>query len=92
MTNREFLKNFSEKDFVRWLASLELVENAPWLKWLDDNYCKKCDPIHGHIEGSYYDHQFSPCEFGADECPFGVADLTDEKLIEMWLDAKREEI
>lgn len=92
MTNRDFLKNFSEEDFVKWLTSLELVENAPWLQWLDNEYCKKCQPIMGRMEGHDLDQPFAPCEFEANECPYGVADLTDEELIEMWLDAKREEI
>ena len=92
MTNREFFKNFSEKDFVKWLASLELVENAPWLQWFDKEHCKKCQPIMGRMEGHDFDQPFAPCEFEVDECPYGVADLTDEELIEMWLDAEREEI
>lgn len=58
MTNRDFLKNFSEEDFVKWLAGFELVENAP-------------------------------CEFEVDECLYGVADLTVEELIEMWLSSER---
>ncbi len=88
MNNRDKIKNFSEEEFIDWLVGFKLVEEAPWLQWLDSNYCKKCDPIQGHIEGSYYDHLFSPCEFGADECPFGVADLEDRELIKLWLDAE----
>lgn len=92
MTNREFLKNFSEKDFVRWLAGFELVENAPWLQWLDKEHCQKCPPIIGRLESHDHDQSFAPCEFEVDECPYGVADLTDEGLIEMWLSSEREEI
>lgn len=92
MTNWEFLKNFSEKDFVRWLSDFELVENAPWFQWLDKKYCQKCPPIIGRLEGHDYDQSFAPCEFEVDECPYGVADLTVEELIEMWLSSEREEI
>lgn len=46
----------------------------------------------GRMEGHDFDQPFAPCEFETGECPYGVADLTDEELIEMWLDAKREEI
>ena len=46
----------------------------------------------GRMEGHDFDQPFAPCEFEVDKCPYGVADLTDEELIEMWLDAEREEI
>lgn len=88
MTNRDVIKNFSEEDFINWLVNFNLVEDSPWLQWLDDAYCKRCQRISGRIEGSDYDHFFSPCEFGADECPFKVADLEDRELIKLWLDAK----
>jgi len=90
LTNRDFLKNFSEREFVKWLASFQLVENAPWLQWLDKKYCRNCPPIMGRMEGHDYVQPFALCE--VDECPYDVADLTDEEMIELWLDGEREEI
>lgn len=88
MTNRDAIKNFSEENFVNWLASFNLIEDSPWLQWFDKTYCKRCQRISGRIEGGHYDHLFAPCEFGVNECPFGVADLEDKELIKLWLDAE----
>lgn len=44
------------------------------------------------LGGHDCDQSFAPCEFEVDECPYGVADLTVEELIEMWLSSEREEI
>ena len=80
MTNYESIPYNDKDKFAEWLSKLDCVENMPWIRWVDDNYCKKCEPIYT------LGHQFSPCELNG--CPYGVEinEIDDVGLIKLWFD------
>ena len=78
--------------FAEWLANIGAFEDSPWLKWYDENFCKKCKPVVCKYEDSIFDQTFeaSECEFEDGKCPFGVYDWTDKDIIKAWLLLKKE--
>lgn len=45
MTNFEKFKNMNIDGLVEWLDRYDMFEDSPWMKWFDENYCEKCEPI-----------------------------------------------
>lgn len=88
MTNYESIPYNDKGKFAEWLSKLDCVENMPWIRWVDDNYCKRCEPITDCYPGDTFEHQFSPCELGG--CPYGVAvnEIDDIGLIKLWFEAE----
>ena len=88
MTNYESIPYNDKDKFAEWLSKLYCIEDHPWRKWLDETYCKKCEPIIACYQGDTFEHQFAPCELG--ECPYGVGvnEIDDIGLIKLWFEAE----
>lgn len=86
MTIYESLKAGSIDEFVEWLNKY-VVDDSPWIRWFDDNYCKKCDAV------SYEGDDYAWCERN-NKCKFfqNMTDIPDNKqIIKMWLEREIED-
>lgn len=74
MTNLEKIKNMGLDEMVKFLNSLDCIEDLPWIKWGDNNFCKKCETVIYFYDGKEY--ECSPCELG-EHCPFNMGPDVD---------------
>lgn len=89
MTNYENIPYNDKDKFAEWLSKLDCVENMPWIRWVDENYCKKCEPIKCSYEDGKAEVLVAPCEIR--QCPYGVGitELSDVGLIKLWFEAEQ---
>lgn len=88
MTNYESIPYNDKDKFAEWLSKLDCIEDHPWRQWLDETYCKKCEPVVYHYKDSIYEIHLAPCE--RDKCPYGVDinALSDVNLIKLWFEVE----
>lgn len=96
MTNLEYLKSLSLKEFAEWLDEHGQFDGSPWTGWFDKNYCKKCESIKCKIESTnigitpLFPEREIDCAYCELEhkCKFfpELKEVPDDKtIIEMWL-------
>ena len=84
-------KNIDE--LAEWLDTHCVPDFSPWIKWFDDNYCKKCESIIATdtVLGFEREMEFGWCELHGDRCkyfqdkeyaPYG------KELVKMWLESE----
>ena len=49
MTNLQKIKDMSLDELADWLDDNVYVEDAPWMKWWDEQYCSKCESVECHF-------------------------------------------
>lgn len=102
MTNFEKITiEMDMDDLTDFLNSIDCIENAPWNKWFNENYCnsEKCPTITCKYDDSDRTCECSYCELtkkknGEGECCF----FTDKDIlgsgrdvVKLWLKAEVEE-
>ncbi|MBO5828828.1 MAG: hypothetical protein J6R59_10325 [Paludibacteraceae bacterium] len=93
MTVFENIKNKNIDEFVNWLSEHCSFDYAPWWKWWDENYCKKCESETAYVEAFEKECEHAYCELNGN-CRFflDMGDIPDEKqVIKMWLESRDEE-
>ena len=86
MTVFEKIKSMDISEFARWFEENCTHDNDPCVRWFDEAYCKKCEPIiEDRMEWSY-------CELN-DNCKF-FKDVdyipSQGETIEIWLNSEAE--
>lgn len=90
MTKFEEIKIKNIDEFAAWLCENGLADNSPWIKWWDENYCKKCPAQ--YVFSSYLgkDIEVSHCELHH-KC-FFFPDMESEpemkEIIKLWLESE----
>lgn len=83
-------KNIDE--FVEWLHKIGMHESSPWMKFFDDNYCKKCEPEVADDPDAGWHLSSAYCELH-DKCKY-FKDIDDipsiKQIIKMWLESEYE--
>ena len=106
MNNLKYLQSMSIEEFTDWLDNYR-IDDAPWLLWWDETYCKYCEPI--KVESTeaekklgirpFYNETFdcAYCELTEDgvyRCKY-FPELdhvpTSREMIGMWLEAPHKE-
>ena len=97
MTQFENFKNMDIDAFAEWLDEHGAFDGSSWMKWWDENYCKKCDPIKCHYTEVQEKLGFKPFYNRSIECAYcelehkcrffpDMDELPDNKdIIKMWL-------
>lgn len=86
-------EEFQSKDIYEladWLDKYGDFDNAPWHKWFDDNYCKKCEPVITGEPCSYWDAEYAWCELNG-KCRYfkHMKEVPSSKqVVEMWLESE----
>lgn len=83
-TNLYNLQHMDIDAFAEWLDENCMYDDVPWVKWMVNNYCDKCGTVTEETE--FGEMEYAPCEFGADKCPYAMADISTVDLIKMWLE------
>ena len=88
ITQFKLLKTKNIDEFAEWLDKHGQFDGSPWMKWYDENYCKKCEPIMCHYPDSKVEFPCSWCELNNNKCKFfpQLDEAPDnKKIIKMWL-------
>ncbi len=84
MTVFDNFKSNNIDELVEWLDKYMAFDNAPYLNWWDENYCKKCaaEIQDGHEYG--WCELYNKCKFfkDMDEIP------SCKEIIKMWLESE----
>ena len=91
MTVFEKIKSMTKEEIVNWISELYNVgDSSPWIKWWDDNYCKKCESVMLYDEWLKRDAEFAWCEVNNGDCKFfPEKEMASYKtMIEAWLDSE----
>lgn len=95
MNNFEKLKSMSIKELVELLDdNFGFIADAPWDRLFSEKYCKNCEPIMCHYEGSTHEFPCAWCELNDDKCKFfpKMDKVPNNKeIIKMWLETEVEE-
>ena len=78
--------------FVDWLDKYWTTYDSPWIKWWDDNYCKKCESEETYVAGFNRECNVAWCELNKG-CKFFKeiqAIPNDKQIIKMWLKSECE--
>lgn len=92
MTIFEYI-NAQVKDidrFVDWLEKYWTTYDSPWIKWWDDNYCKKCESEKTYVAELDRECEVAWCESN-ERCKFfkEMQDIpNDKQIIKMWLESE----
>lgn len=88
MTNFEKIKSMSENELVCWLANNGKVDNAPWDKWFNQQFCEKCETE--KVMSSFYGEEVD-CAFceAKGYCRYfpdrkNITEITN--IIQLWLE------
>ena len=87
MNKFDNLKSKNIDEFTEWLDEYCYHDNAPWMTWFDNNYCKKCEGIPNEsfswIEYAYCE-KYKKCRFlpEMDEAP------NCKQIVKMWLESE----
>lgn len=90
MTQFEKFKNIGIDQLAEWLDEYGQFDGSPWIKWFDELYCKKCEPIMCHYNDSEHEFPCSWCELnGKCKCFPELNNTPDTKMIiKMWLETE----
>lgn len=77
-------------EFIEWIDKYCIFDDAPWMIWFDETYCKKCKSVVINKERTGYcsDMECSWCELN-NKCKFflELKNTPDNKqIIKMWLE------
>lgn len=85
------IKNKNIDELVDWIDEYFEFDSAPYWRWWDENYCKKCEPIESECPNSFgFDTDCAYCEIN-NNCKFfkDMDDIPDSKqIIKMWLESE----
>lgn len=90
MTIFENFKTKNIDELVEWLDSYEVSDDTPWIRWWDENYCKKCDGETAYIPEFGKECECGWCELNG-KCKFfkEMDEIPDNKqVIKMWLESE----
>lgn len=84
------IRHMNTYEFADWLDEYVELYSAPWTKWFDKNFCKKC--YAEIIHNAYTDRMMecSWCELNG-KCKFfqELDDIpSDKQIIRMWLNSE----
>lgn len=88
LTNWGLLKLKNAEEFAEWLDKNGQFDGSPWMKWYDENYCKKCEPIMCHYPDSKVQFPCSWCELNDNRCkyfPEMEQAPSNKEIIKLWL-------
>lgn len=92
MTIFENFKNKNIDELADWFHEYCSFDDAPWWRWWDEKYCKKCEPKTVYVEAFDRECECAWCELNSN-CRFflDMDDIPDEKqIIKMWLESEGE--
>ena len=85
MTVLEDIKSKNIDEFVEWLDANVSFDVAPYMRWFDNNYCRRCEE-----EVNEAGHECGWCELN-EKCKF-FQELNDipntKQIIKMWLETE----
>ena len=88
MTRIEELKNMNADAIAAWMDKFVRVDDSPYMKWFDETYCKRCEPIMCCYPGSEFEFPCAWCEL-ENKCKF-FPDMSKapgvKEIIKMWLE------
>ena len=78
-------------ELAEWFDEHWVTDNAPWDKWFDDNYCKKCESVTQFVpEWGFGEYEFGWCELNK-KCKF-FQEMNEtpshKEVIKMWLESE----
>lgn len=78
------------EDLAKFLNSYSGIEDSPWVKWWDKNYCLNCESITTFVPYLDSESECAYCELNKN-CRF-FPDKEDapslEEIIQMWLESE----
>ena len=81
------LKSKNIDELAEWLDEYCWHDNAPWMTWFDNKYCKNCEGV--SIDGSAYG-DYAYCELHK-KCKF-FPELDEApncfQIVKMWLESE----
>lgn len=87
----EKIKLMDIDEFAEWLDENGQFDGSPWSAWWDKTYCKNCESIMCHYEGSELEFPCAWCEINENKCKFfpEMDDVPDSKeIVKMWLESE----
>lgn len=91
MTIFDDMRSKSIDELTEWLDKYGQFDNSPWMKWFDEKYCSKCEPIMCRCEGSEAEFPCSWCEVNGYKCKF-FPDMDhspdNRDIIKIWLESE----
>lgn len=81
-------KNIDE--LAEWFDECGVFDGSLHMKWWDENYCNKCEPVVAYVPTLDKECEFGWCEIN-DKCKFfkEMDDIPDNKqIIKMWLESE----
>ena len=82
MNNFDDIKSMNIDELAEWFADNWLHDNDPSIKWFDDKYCKKCEPV--IMDGGEY----SWCEVNH-KCRYFQDGIPDcKQMVKLWLESE----
>lgn len=93
-TQFDRFKPMNINELAEWIDKNGQFDGSPWMKWFDENYCSRCQPIMCKYEDSTYEFPCSWCELNDKKCKFfpELGEAPDnKKIIKMWLETEVEE-
>lgn len=90
MTVFESIKSWDVDGFTEWLDEYGAFDTAPWMRWYDNNYCNKCEPVIENDSQTHREQEFSWCELNG-KCRYfkELDEIPDHKqIIKMWLESE----
>ena len=96
MTVFESIHSKSINELVEWLDKNGAYNDAPWERWWNKNYCKKCSVVTANSVTDYYgdywegSHEFSWCELYGNCSYFKDMKKVPNRRnrIKMWLESE----
>ena len=92
MTHFDELKSKNIDELAEWLNKYKQFDSSPWMKWFNENYCKKCPPIMCKYKDGTKEFPCTFCEL-EHRCRFFLKfdNVPDNKqIIKLWLESEVE--
>jgi hypothetical protein len=79
-------------ELAEWLDKHVMSDDSPWIKWFDENYCRKCEPEFAYIELFDNECECAWCEIHKKCKHFQDMDNApdNKQIIKMWLESEVE--
>lgn len=84
MNRFDSFKSKNIDELVELLDECGVFDEAPWIKWFDENNCKKCETV------PFEDQEWGWCELNG-KCKFyqDINNIPNNKdIIKMWLESE----